>query len=66
MSSKAVIFDRDGTLIEDADYLSDPEGIVLFSDTSDIIRRLRKDGYIIIVITNQSGIARGLYNIEDA
>ncbi len=66
MTRPAVIFDRDGTLIHDADYLSSPDGIVFFDDTACVLKNLIADGYLIIVITNQSGIARGYYKMSDA
>lgn len=59
--SKAVFLDRDGTLIEEVDFLSRAEDLRLFSFTYDAVRRLKDAGYLLIVITNQSGIGRGLF-----
>lgn len=56
----AAFLDRDGTLIEDVHYLNDPDRIVLLSGAADAVRALREAGWAPIVITNQSGIARGL------
>ena len=56
----AVFFDRDGTLIEDLHYLRDPAGVRLLPGTADAVRRLNAAGYAAVVVTNQSGIARGL------
>ena len=65
MSNLAVFLDRDGTLNEDPGYISDPEQVVLFSDTGDALALLKKYGFLLIVISNQSGIGRGLMKSED-
>lgn len=57
----AVFFDRDGTLNRDLGYINRREDLHLFPDISQIIR-LKKAGFSIIGISNQSGIARGLVN----
>jgi D-glycero-D-manno-heptose 1,7-bisphosphate phosphatase len=59
--SRAVFLDRDGTLIEDVDYLSRVEQIVLFPWTADALRLLNRAGFLTVVVTNQSGVARGLF-----
>jgi len=59
---KAVFFDRDGTLIEEVNFLSRVEDLRLFPPTFESLRRLKDNGYLIIVITNQSGIGRGIYD----
>lgn len=60
-----VFLDRDGTLIEDADYLADPEGVVLLPGAVEALARFRDAGWAAVVVTNQSGIARGLYGEAD-
>jgi D-glycero-D-manno-heptose 1,7-bisphosphate phosphatase len=60
----AVFVDRDGTLICDADYCSDPKQVRVFKGVSEALRRLKRRGYQIIVITNQSGIGRGFFTAE--
>lgn len=60
MSSRAVFFDRDDTLIEDPGYLNDPEAVRPLPGAPEAVRTLREAGYQIIVATNQSGLARGL------
>ena len=58
----AVFFDRDGTLIADAGYLNHPSLIKLFSQTAEALKRLRKAGFYLFVVTNQSGVARGYFS----
>jgi histidinol-phosphate phosphatase family protein len=60
----AVFLDRDGTLIHDADYCSDPKQVCVFDGVSKALRRLKRRGYKIIVITNQSGIGRRFFTLE--
>jgi histidinol-phosphate phosphatase family protein len=57
----AIFLDRDGTLIEDAGYLSDPSQLRLLPGVADALVALERAGYLRIVITNQSGIGRGLF-----
>lgn len=56
----AVFFDRDGTLIEDAGYLSDPAGVRLLAGVGPALRRLSEAGFALVVVSNQSGVGRGL------
>lgn len=62
MTSPAAFLDRDGTLIRDAHYLSDPDLVELLPGIPRALRRLRELGYRLVVITNQSGIARGYFD----
>lgn len=62
---KAVFLDRDGTLIEEVDFLSRVEDLRVFPFTKQALELLRSNGFRLFVITNQSGIARGFYT-EDA
>jgi D-glycero-D-manno-heptose 1,7-bisphosphate phosphatase len=64
--SKALFLDRDGTLIIDQDYLSDPAGVVLLPGVVDGLRHARALGYRLYLFTNQSGIGRGYYTLDDA
>lgn len=59
--SPAVFVDRDGTIIHDADYCSDPSQVEIFQGAMSALQRLKQAGYKIIVITNQSGIGRGFF-----
>jgi D-glycero-D-manno-heptose 1,7-bisphosphate phosphatase len=61
----AVFIDRDGTLIADEDYLDDPARMRVFEFTAEALRLLKEKGFLLIVITNQSGIARGLVTESD-
>ena len=56
----AIFLDRDGTMIEDAGYLTRAEDIAFYPWTVDAIRALNRAGFTIVVVTNQSAIARGL------
>jgi histidinol-phosphate phosphatase family protein len=56
----AVFLDRDGTIIEDVGYLADPERVRLLPGAAEAIGRLNRAGLLAVVVTNQSGIARGL------
>ena len=56
----AVFLDRDGTLIEDAHYLSSPDGVQLLPGAPEAVAALNAAGVLSIVVTNQSGIAQGL------
>jgi D-glycero-D-manno-heptose 1,7-bisphosphate phosphatase len=61
---RAAFLDRDGTLIEDRHFLGDPEGVVLLPNAAEAVRVLNQAGILAIVVTNQSGIARGLLTEE--
>ncbi len=60
----AVFLDRDGTLNVEVDYLSDPDQLVLIPGAAEALRRFRAAGYLLCVVTNQSGIARGRFDEE--
>jgi D-glycero-D-manno-heptose 1,7-bisphosphate phosphatase len=64
--SKALFLDRDGTLILDKHYLSDPAGVELIPGVPEALRRARELGYRLFLFTNQSGIGRGLHTLDDA
>ena len=57
----AVFFDRDGTIMPDVPYCSDPAKVRVFDDAPDALRRLKAAGFKIFIITNQSGIGRGYF-----
>jgi D,D-heptose 1,7-bisphosphate phosphatase len=60
----AVFLDRDGTVIEQVHYLSDPSRVRLLPDAGSALRRLKEAGYALVVITNQSAIGRGMISVE--
>lgn len=61
MKRRAAFLDRDGTIIGEREYLADPGGVELVPGTVNALRRLAGDGFALVIVTNQSGIARGLY-----
>lgn len=61
---KAVLVDRDDTLCPDEPYCSDPQKIHVFPDVPASLKRLNDAGYIVLMITNQSGIGRGYFTVE--
>lgn len=61
----AAFLDRDGTIIHDAEYLGDPSGIRLLRGAAAAITQLNAAAWPVIVVTNQSGIARGLLTADD-
>jgi D-glycero-D-manno-heptose 1,7-bisphosphate phosphatase len=63
---RAVFLDRDGTIIEEKEYLADPGGVVVFPGVGAALRRLQDAGFLLIIVTNQSGIGRGYYTLADA
>ena len=63
--SKALFLDRDGTLIYDKDYLSDPNDVELIPETGAALRTALDLDYRLFLVTNQSGIGRGYYTLED-
>ena len=62
---RAVFVDRDGTLNPDLHYLADPDRLELYRGVPEGIRLLHHHGYRVVCITNQSGIERGLYTVQD-
>jgi D-glycero-D-manno-heptose 1,7-bisphosphate phosphatase len=62
--SPAVFVDRDGTIMEDCDYCSDPKDVRIFPGVPEALRRLKSHGFKLIIITNQSGIGRGLMTVK--
>jgi D-glycero-D-manno-heptose 1,7-bisphosphate phosphatase len=59
---RAVFLDRDGTLIEDVGYLSDANDIRVLPTVTEALRRFEAAGFLRIVVSNQSGIARGFFD----
>lgn len=61
----AVFIDRDGTIIHDAHYISRPDQVRLIDGAADAIARINTAMIPVIVVTNQSGIGRGYFTLED-
>ncbi len=64
MVRRAVFIDRDGTLIRDKEYLADPDNIEWFPGVFGALKELEEAGFSLIVVTNQSGVARGYFDEE--
>lgn len=62
---KTIFFDRDGTLIIDKIYLNDPEQITYLPGAFEALKELRDAGFQFVIVTNQSGVPRGLVTIEN-
>ena len=60
MKKRIIVLDRDGTLIENVDYLSDKEGIKFLPNCLETLKLLNQLNYSLFIVTNQSGIGRGL------
>ena len=64
MKRPAVFFDRDNTLIVSNDYLDDPAKVVLMDGAGDAVAKARQYGFKVLTFSNQSGVARGLFDEE--
>lgn len=60
----AVFLDRDGTIIVEKGFLSDPAGVEPLPGATDAVRMLNEAGFAVIVVSNQSGVARGYFDEE--
>ena len=65
MANRAIFLDRDGTINEDPGYISDPADVVLLPQAGEALAGLKKKGFKLIVVSNQSGIARGIMSSAD-
>lgn len=64
-SSKCVFLDRDGTIIEDISYCNDVNKLILKPDAVTTLKKLQNAGFLLIIITNQSSVARGYFTEDD-
>jgi len=64
MSNKAIFLDRDDTLIKDSGYINDPDQVKLMDGTAEALIELRAMGYKLVVVSNQSAVARGIVTEE--
>lgn len=62
---RAIFIDRDGTLIRDKDYLHQPEEVEFFEGAIHALKRAGDAGFVIIMVTNQSGVGRGYFTMEN-
>src|SRR5436190_3064463 len=62
--SPAIFIDRDGTIMQACVYCSEPKKVRIFPGVPEALRRLKSNGFKLIIITNQSGIGRGLFTVE--
>lgn len=62
---RAVFLDRDGTILEDPGFVHRPSAVRLLPGAAEAIRRLNHAGFLVVTVSNQSGIARGLYTEAD-
>jgi D-glycero-D-manno-heptose 1,7-bisphosphate phosphatase len=60
-----VFLDRDGTLIEEVGYLRDPAGVRLLPGAAEALRLLSREGFLLAVISNQAGLAKGKFTGEE-
>jgi len=63
--NKCVFLDRDGVLIEDVGYLKNIEDIIIMPNSIEALRILKNKGFLLIIVTNQAGIAKGFFNMDD-
>ena len=63
--TKTVFLDRDGTINKEVNYLNHPDQIELISGSAEGIKLLNENGFTVVVITNQSGVARGIIDEEN-
>jgi len=65
MEKKVVFVDRDGTVIEERNYLSNPEGVALIPGAAKALKKLKENNYDVVLVTNQSGIALKLFTFDE-
>jgi len=62
---KAVFLDRDGTLIEEKEYLHKPAQVSIFPEVFAALKKLQEAGFLLFLVTNQSGVGRGYFTLKD-
>jgi D-glycero-D-manno-heptose 1,7-bisphosphate phosphatase len=63
-AGRVVLLDRDGTVVFDRDYLDDPAGLAFLPGAAEGLRRLHQRGHRLVIISNQSGVGRGLFSSQ--
>jgi len=64
LNNRAVFLDRDGTIMEDANYVGDVDRVIVIPGAAEALKRLADAGYRLLVVTNQSGVGRGYFTRE--
>ncbi|MGC8886838.1 MAG: D-glycero-alpha-D-manno-heptose-1,7-bisphosphate 7-phosphatase [Verrucomicrobiia bacterium] len=64
-TKKAVFLDRDGVIIEEKNYLHKIEDVVFIKNAAAALKQLQNAGFLLIIVTNQSGVGRGYFTMED-
>ncbi len=62
---RAVILDRDGTILVEKGFLSDPDGVEFLPGAPETIKLLNAKGIFVVIVSNQSGVARGFFGEVD-
>lgn len=62
---RAVFLDRDGTINVEKDYLIDPKEFEFIAGVPQALKRLQDAGFLLVIVTNQSGVARGYFDLDD-
>ena len=62
---RAIFLDRDGTIIVEKDYLHRPDEVEIFPGAAAALRRLQEAGFLLFMVSNQSGVGRGYYTLAD-
>jgi len=65
MLTPAIFLDRDGTLMEEANYCRHPDDVRVIAGVPEALRELKRAGFRLVIVTNQSGIGRGYYTVAD-
>ncbi len=65
LTARAVFLDRDGTLIRDKNYLHRPDEVEFFPGIAPALRLLQDAGFLLCIVTNQSGVGRGYFTLRD-
>ena len=65
MVKKAIFFDRDGVVNVEVSYLCEPEKTELIPGCAEAVRKIHEAGFLAVAVTNQSGIARSMYTVDD-
>jgi len=63
--NRAVFLDRDGTIIEEKEYLREPDQVSMFPRTMEALKRLQDGGFKLFIVSNQSGVGRGYFTLAD-